>query len=85
MVLTKDSKLLTNQLELIALLRSGAPTFALRAADMTGDEMATAFVKAMPDMVKFLKKFEPPFLATVTRSGAVSILARFSDLIAKVD
>lgn len=73
MILTKDSKLLTNQLEIIALLRSGAATFALRAADMSGPEMAEAFVAALPDMLKFINKFDLPFLATISRSGNVSI------------
>ena len=84
-ILTKDSKLLTNQLEIIALLKSGAPAFALRVADMSGEEMAAAFVEAYPNMLRFLDKFDPPFLATITRSGTISMLATFNDLIKKVD
>ena len=84
-ILTKDSKLLTNQLEIIALLKSGAPAFVLRVADMSGEEMATAFTVAYPEMLRFLDKFDPPFLATITRTGAMSMLATFNDLIKKVD
>ena len=84
LILTKDSKLLTNQLEVIALLKSGTATFALRAADMTGEDMARSFVTALPQMLRFRAKFQPPFLANVTRSGRVSIYATFHDLIRKV-
>ena len=84
-ILTKDSKLLSNQLEIIALLKSGAPTFVLRVADMTGDETATVFSRAYPEILRFLNKFDPPFVATITRSGALSMLATFSDLIKKVN
>lgn len=84
-ILTKDRHLLTNQLEIIALLRSGAAAFVLRAADMTGDEMAAAFVAALPTIETFLAKFPRPFLATVTRSGNVSILETYAGLIKRVE
>jgi hypothetical protein len=51
---------------------------------MTGEQMGQAFVRALPDMLRFRDKFQAPFLATVTRSGRVSIYATFQDLIKKV-
>jgi hypothetical protein len=83
-ILTKDRSLLTNQLEIKALLESNAPSFVLRAADMTGAEMGRAFAAAYPTMLKFLDKFQPPFLAQVTRQGHVSILVTYDDLVRRL-
>ena len=84
-VLTKDNHIHRNQIEIVALLKSGTATFVLRAKKATGTEMADAFVAALPSIERFLKKFDKPFVATITPSGAVSILCTLSDLIKKVD
>ena len=83
-ILTKDRSLLTNPLEVKALIESNAPSFVLRAADMTGAEMGAAFAAAYPTMLKFLRKFQPPFLAQVTRQGHVSTLVTYDDLLRRL-
>src|SRR5207253_301154 len=83
-VLTKDRQMRSNQIEIVALINAGVPCFNLSAADMTGDEMAIAFVAALPRMRRFLQKFAAPFIATITRSGAVSMLFTHSALIKRV-
>jgi hypothetical protein len=46
-VLTKDRQIRTRQNELIALLSAGVAAFVLTAADLSGPEMASAFVRAL--------------------------------------
>ena len=84
-VFTKDNHIHINQIEIVALLKSGTAAFVLRANKATGNEMAKAFVAALPSIERFLKKFDKPFVATVTLSGTVNILCTLSDLIKKVD
>lgn len=84
-ILTKDRQIRSNQIEIVALLKSGAPCFALVAADMTGDEMGASFVRALPHIKQLIRRNAVPFVATVSRSGAVSMLHTQADLIKKVD
>ena len=83
-VLTKDRHIRSNQVEIAALLASGAASFVLTAANLTGPAMAEAFVRARPDMRRFLQKFPPPFVATVSSAGKVTMLYTFSELIKRV-
>lgn len=84
-ILTKDRHIRSNQVEIVELMASGTACFTLSSANATGDDMAQAFVKAMPVMKRFLTKFRPPFVATVTLSGAVSMLYTHADLIKRVE
>jgi hypothetical protein len=59
-ILTKDAEVKNNQLELISLLESGAATFILGSKKLNGREMAQAFVRAIPDIRRFLRKFTVP-------------------------
>ncbi|MEX2119770.1 MAG: hypothetical protein WD847_09260 [Pirellulales bacterium] len=83
-VLTKDRHIRANQVEIAALLESGVACFNLTAADMTGPEMGTAFVTALPAIRQFLKRFPAPFVAGVTRSGNVSMLCTRATLIKRI-
>ena len=84
-VLTKDNHIHRNQIEIVALLKSGAATFVLRAKKATGIEMADAFVTALPSIKRFLNKFDKPFVATITPSGSVTMLCTLANLIKRVD
>jgi hypothetical protein len=83
-VLTKDRHLRSNQVEIAALLASGTASFVLTAASLTGAAMASAFAQALPSMLRFLEKFEVPFVATISASGKVRMLYTFSGLIKRV-
>jgi predicted nuclease of predicted toxin-antitoxin system len=84
-ILTKDNHIHRNQIEIAALLKSNTATFALRAKSATGQDMAMAFVKALPSIQRFLDKFEIPFIATVTMTGHISILCTLADLMKRID
>ncbi|MGD9855283.1 MAG: hypothetical protein AB7U20_10070 [Planctomycetaceae bacterium] len=55
-ILTKDKEITRNYIELCALLKSGAPSFVLKAQDMTGPQMAETFCKSLPQIRGCIKK-----------------------------
>lgn len=79
-VLTKDDKIRYRTPERIALVKAGVALFALASGNLRGEEMAQAFVKALPRMQQFLAKYHPPFIARVTRNGAVSMVLKSTEL-----
>lgn len=72
-VLTKDAQIRRRPLELEALGNARARVFTLTSASLTGAQQAAAFVRALPK-IKRLCKRKGPFIATVTASGAVTVL-----------
>jgi predicted nuclease of predicted toxin-antitoxin system len=79
-VLTKDKNIRYHLLEIAALIRGAVSAFILTSGNLTGSEMATAFVKALPQMNRLAEKIPRPFVATVTKSGSVSVLYHSSQL-----
>jgi predicted nuclease of predicted toxin-antitoxin system len=73
-VLTKDTWIRRRSNERIALLRAGVRAFVLVAGNLSGPEMAAVIVKALPAMQRLVVRHNPPLIAKVTRSGAVSLL-----------
>lgn len=73
-VLTKDKGFRSRQIEVAALMQSGTAAFVLTNSNTTGVQNGAAFVAAIPAMIKFLKKFDKPFLAQVTTSGNVDLV-----------
>jgi len=83
-VLTKDKHLRSNPLEVRALFESGTATFVLSSGEVTGPQMGIAFVNALPDMRRFLAKFQKPFVASVTSTGKVRVVENYASLIRKL-
>ncbi|KAA1260860.1 hypothetical protein LF1_34020 [Rubripirellula obstinata] len=79
-VLTKDRHILVNQIEVVALLRSGTASFILKSADMTGKDMGQAFAKAHTDMVRMIQRKPMPFIATITKAGTVKYVHGYDGL-----
>jgi hypothetical protein len=73
-VLTKDSRIRYRGPELAALQRARVRTFVLTSGDLQGTEMAEIFVRALPAIKRFVAKNVPPFIARITKNGAVSAL-----------
>ena len=73
-VLTKDRHIRYRASEKQALIKAGIAVFVLTSGNLTGDEMASAFIAALPRMKKLLRSLKPPFIAKVTRSGIVTLL-----------
>lgn len=73
-VLTKDKRIQHRILEQAAVANSKVRLFALTAGNLQGPEMAGIFVAALPRMTRLVRGNPAPFIAKVTRSGAVSML-----------
>jgi hypothetical protein len=73
-VLTKDTQIRYRTPERIALMQAGVRAFVLTAGNLSAREMADIFVQALPAIRRFVANHQPPFIAKVTRSGAVSMI-----------
>lgn len=73
-VLTSDQRIRYRQNELAALLRHGVRAFAFTQGNLTAEEMAEIFLKALPRILRLVKKSHGPFIASVSRGGDVRLL-----------
>ncbi len=73
-VLTKDDRIRYRPTERAAVISARVALFALSSGNLNGEDMAQAFVAALPRMSRVLAKHRPPLIAKVTRSGDVSIV-----------
>ena len=73
-VITKDARIRYRQTELAALVAGGVKAFVLTRGDLSGPEMATILVRALPHLSRFSARHEPPFIARITTSGKVQML-----------
>ena len=83
-ILTKDSRLRHNTLELIALMKSGTHSFILTSGEQTGPDMAKAYAAALPAMIAMIEKFQAPFVGTVSLAGNVSVYLTHDQLIKQI-
>lgn len=73
-VFSKDRRIKQRRLERRALSDAGVQAFLLTAADLSGADMASAFVVAWPRIAKVIAAGTKPLIATVSARGAVRIL-----------
>lgn len=71
--LTKD-KLRESPTEREAIKSSGAVVFRLSAAGLKGPELALLIVQAMPLLLRAVRRYRPPILATITAGGMVRVV-----------
>ncbi|WP_373537227.1 hypothetical protein [Microcoleus sp.] len=70
-VLTKDKKIATRPLELLAVAQGDVRLFAFVDGDVPGVVVAQAFVNALENMQRFIRGNQAPFIAKVYQSGLV--------------
>ena len=74
-VLTKDTRIRYHAIEVNALRAAAVRAFILTAkGDLSGEEMAGIFVKALPAIKRLCARQSPPFLARVNREGNVALI-----------
>jgi predicted nuclease of predicted toxin-antitoxin system len=78
-VLTKDRRIRFRAIERTALINAGVRAFVLTAGDIDGAAMAAVFVKALPKMLRFSAKHAPPFIATISKTGSVTMLQQLTN------
>lgn len=71
-VLTKDKRIADRRLERLAVASAEVRMFVLVAGNLTGQDMAAAYVKALPSMQRFARTHQPPVIAKVYRDGTVT-------------
>ena len=74
-VLTKDDRIRYREAEKQILLKSGVRAFVLTGGNLTGAEMAEAYRLAIGRMRRILQRASGALVATVTRTGRVTIVA----------
>ena len=79
-ILSKDKHLKSNILELRTLLQANTASFLLTNAEATGAQMGRIYLNALPQMLRFLRKFSTPFIATVSNAGIVSLVHNYSSI-----
>jgi len=70
-VLTKDKKIASRPLELLAVAQDDVRLFAFVDGDVPGVVVAQAFVNALENMQRFIRGKQAPFIAKVHQSGRV--------------
>jgi hypothetical protein len=73
-VLTKDVLIRRDSLQRRVLLAANVAAFVFARGDVSGSVMAGAFAAALPRMKKALRRFELPFIASVTVGGEVTLM-----------
>lgn len=79
-VVTKDRRFHTRILEISAIARSIVKVFKLTAANLQGTEMAAIFATAIHKISRVAIGNPGPFIATITKSGSVSVVLSSSKL-----
>jgi predicted nuclease of predicted toxin-antitoxin system len=74
-VLTKDAAMRRRTAERRAYTDAGLRVFALTAANLAGDEIASVFVRALRRIRRLCASRRGPFVARITRTAAVDVLA----------
>jgi len=72
-LLTKDKRIRFNQLEKLAVRRHRVREFYFSSGNYTGAEMADILSNALPKMRKVCRKYNPPFIASISKSGDISV------------
>ncbi len=70
-VLTKDKGMQHSEIEKTAIANANVRVFILIGGNLTGQEMAAIFVKALPTMKRIVLKYAPPFIAKIYRDSSV--------------
>lgn len=79
-VLTADTRIRHNALERHAVKQYGLRFFYFSRNDFAGAEMGEIFRKALPKMIIIAETEAPPFAASISRKGEVTIRDTFGDL-----
>lgn len=70
-LLTADKRIRYNFLEKRALRENGVREFVFASGNLSGAEMAGALELALGKMKKLCRKFDSPFVASISRKGDV--------------
>ena len=72
-LITKDKRIRFNELEKAAVLEHRVREFYFSSGNYSGAEMAEMLVSALRDMIRVCRRYDPPFIASITKSGGVNL------------
>jgi len=72
-LLTKDKRIRFNELEKSAIQRYGVREFYFASGNYSGVEMAAMLAASLREMARFCRRYDPPFIASISKSGKVSL------------
>ena len=70
-ILTKDARIGKNRIERLAVADARVRMFTLASQSLSGTDMADIFLKAIPELKKFIYGNPAPFIAKVYQGGKV--------------
>jgi hypothetical protein len=73
-VLTKDRHIRKRELELTALVNARVRAVVLASADLTGQQQAAVFVRALPKIDRICRPSRGPLIAVLSASGHISLI-----------
>lgn len=73
-LITKDKQIRKREIELRALRQANIRAFVLTAAGLTGQEQAHVLERALPAMLRLLRRHNKTFVARVTAGSHVEII-----------
>jgi hypothetical protein len=73
LLVTKDKKIRYNELEKAAVMHYRVREFYFSSGNYSGAEMAEMLIVALPEMAKICRRHDPPFFASITKSGKVNL------------
>src|SRR5438445_13332296 len=74
-VVTRDERIRYRVAERQAIRRAKVRAFVLAAqGDLRAEMLAEIFLKALPRILRTVKKQKPPFIAKISRGGEVTLL-----------
>lgn len=72
-LLTKDKRIRFNELEKSAIQRYRVREFYFASGNYSGAEMAVMLAAALREMARFCRRYDPRFIASISKSGKVSL------------
>ena len=72
-LLTRDQNIRYQSIERTMVIRYKVREFVFKAGNLNKEDLAKALLLAIPQMKKVCQKYEPPFIATITKVGVVNM------------
>jgi hypothetical protein len=78
-LLTTDKRIRYRTNEKEAVIKHSVRMFYFSRNDLSGEQMATALEKALPEIKRICARQQPPFFAAITRTGEVHLREKFAN------
>jgi len=72
-LLTRDQNIRYQSIEHMLVIRYNIPEFVFKAGNLNKEDLARVLRLAIPQMKKVCRRYEPPFIATITKVGVVNM------------